>query len=132
MKDIIAGDFQSRSDEVLTRHRGILDILTKYQQTNARVCRAVVKSATSCGCIRIEGKKQELPEEEMTLEQLRDFMKTHIEGEICPTCRDEVEKAMGANMFYLASLCNALGLSMYDILLKEEQRLDALGRFHLR
>lgn len=132
MKDIIAGDFQSCAGEVIARHKGILDILSKYQQTNARVNRAVVKSATCCGCIKISGSKQDLPEEEMTLEQLRVFFKTQLEGELCPACRDEVEKSLGANMFYLANLCNALDLCLYDIMLKEEQRLETLGRFHLR
>lgn len=132
MKDIIAGDFQSRAGEVIARHKGILDILSKYQQTNARVSRAVVKSATCCGCIKINASKQELPEQEMTLEQLQQFFQTQVEGELCPACRDEVEKSLGANMFYLASICNALDLSLYDIMLKEEQRLNTLGRFHLR
>ena len=35
-------------------------------------------------------------------------------------------------MFYLASLCNALGLNLYDIYLKEYDKMNTLGKFTLR
>jgi len=131
MKDIIAEDFQNAVNDILTRNKSILDIITKYQDSNARVNRAVIKAATNCGCIRIEGKKQIIPED-AALEDIQQFMDTQIKGRLCPSCRETIEKELGSNLFYIASLCNTLDLNMYDIMLNEEKRLAMLGRFHLR
>ena len=58
MKDVIFDNFQNSVDESLLRHRSILDIITKLQESQARVNRAVAKSVTNCGCIKVEAKKQ--------------------------------------------------------------------------
>ena len=52
----------SLQDEVkhsLVRHKSILDIMTKLQEYNSRINRAIAKSVTSCGCIEMHAKKQE-------------------------------------------------------------------------
>lgn len=131
MKDFVAEEFQGMVNELLTRHKSILDTLSKFQDSNARVNRAVIKSVTNCGCIKIDGKKQAIPEN-VSLEDIHKFMSTQVKGKLCDNCRDAVEKEIGANLFYLAGLCNILGLSMYDIMIKEQERLDTLGKFHLR
>jgi hypothetical protein len=48
MKDIIVDDLQNTVDEYLLRHRSIMDILTKIQESSARINRAVAKSVTEC------------------------------------------------------------------------------------
>jgi len=131
MKDIMVEDFQDLVSELLTRHRSLLDQITKYQESNSRVNRAIVKAVTNCGCIRIEGRKQSIPED-ISFEELQEHMDTHVRGELCPNCREIIEKELGRNMFYLTSLCNTLNLSLYDILIKERDSLNTLGRFHLR
>ncbi|MGI6706051.1 MAG: DUF1573 domain-containing protein [Clostridia bacterium] len=131
MKDIMVEDFQDLVSELLTRHRSILDQITKFQDSNSRVNRAIVKAATNCGCIRIDGKRQSVPES-ISFEELQKHMDTHVRGELCPNCREIIEKEMGRNIFYLTSLCNTLDLSLYDILIKEKDSLITLGRFHLR
>ena len=53
MKDIIFDNFQNSVNNSLLRHKSILDILSKYAESNARVNRAIAKSVTNCGCIKI-------------------------------------------------------------------------------
>ena len=131
MNDIKFSDFQTAVDSTLARHRGVFDILSKTQEASARLNRAVIKAATSCGCIRMRAVKQEL-DESVTLEQLPSVMDRCVEGELCPNCRSVIEKELGALLYYTAGLCNTLDLSMYDAILNEEKRLTTLGRFSLR
>ncbi|HAG45078.1 MAG TPA: DUF1573 domain-containing protein, partial [Clostridium sp.] len=58
MKDLIFDEFQNSVDECLLRHKSILDIMSKLQESEARVNRALIKSVTSCGCLKVEAEKQ--------------------------------------------------------------------------
>lgn len=49
MKDIIFDDFQNAVSESLLRHKSVLDILSKLNESEARIDRAVTKSVTNCG-----------------------------------------------------------------------------------
>lgn len=129
MKDIIFDNFQNDVNESLLRHRSILDIMTKLNEANARVNRALAKSVTNCGCIKISAKKQDTFTENS---ESSPSLSTHIEGELCDNCREVIENEIGNNIFYLTSLCNCLDLNLYDILLKEENKIDILGKFSLR
>lgn len=131
MKDIIVDDFQYTVQELLVRNKSIIDSLTKFQDSNGRINRSIVKSVTQCGCIKINARKQVFPEEG-SFEEIRDSMKTHIEGKICSSCRDIIEKDIGRNLFYLASICNSLDLNLYDIIIKELERIKMLGKYNLR
>lgn len=132
MKDIIFDDFQNCVSESLIRHKSILDILTKYQESQARVSRAVAKSVTNCGCVKVSAEKQCLPCEDDSIENLNDCLKNHISGELCENCREVIERELGNNLFYLTSLCNLLDLNLYDILIKEYDRMKTLGKYTLR
>lgn len=131
MKDMMVDDFQYVAQELLVRNKSIIDLITKFQDSNARVNRSIVKSVTQCGCIRIHAKKQAFPEEG-DIEEIRNSMKTHLEGKLCENCRDIIEKDIGRNLFYLASICNSLDLNLYDIILKENERIKMLGKYNLR
>ena len=52
---------QEAVSEFLIRHRSVLDIISKFQEANARVNRAVVKAVTSCGCVEVEAGRQKFP-----------------------------------------------------------------------
>jgi hypothetical protein len=134
MKDIIFDDFQNSVDECLLRHRSILDILTKLQETQSRVNRAVAKSITNCGCIEIETKGKKLSDNKNAedLEVLDKCLDSNLKGELCNNCRDIIEREIGSNLFYLTSLCNLLDLNLYDILLKENDNIKTLGKYTLR
>ena len=134
MKDVIFDDFQNSVDELLLRHRSILDIMTKLQESEARINRAVAKTITNCGCIEIHSTKQQQPERNDidNMEDLKNFLNPQVNGELCENCRDVIENEIGNNMFYLASLCNLLGLNLYDIFLKEYDKIDTLGKYSLR
>lgn len=130
MKDLLYNHFQDSVDELLIRHKSILDVLTKFQESQTRVNRAVVKAVTSCGCIEINSKKQSYSNE-VSLQELKDFMDTHLKGNICSSCRDVIEKELGNNLFYMAALCNLVDVSMYDVMLKEYEKIKTLGVFNM-
>ena len=129
MKDIIYDDFQNSVNDSLLRHKSIIDLLTKYSESSARVNRAIAKSVTNCGCIEILAKKQNLSTEDSINNISLD---THIEGSLCDECRDIIEQEMGNNLFYLTALCNNLGINLYDILLQEFNKINTLGKFTFR
>jgi hypothetical protein len=134
MKDAIFDDFQNSVNESLLRHRSVLDIMTKLQESEARINRAVAKTVTNCGCMSIEAKKQDmnLHNDDIDIAELKHQLQTHVAGVACDNCRDVLEGEIGNHMFYLASLCNVLDLNMYDILLKEYDKIDTLGKFSFR
>ncbi|HBM80304.1 MAG: DUF1573 domain-containing protein [Clostridiales bacterium] len=135
MKDLIFDDFQEQVAEILIRHKSIIDILTKLQEAEARLNRAVAKSVTTCGCLQIDAKKQciscDMPKD-VTFEELSNMMKSHLKGSLCDNCRNIIEKEMGNNIFYIVSLCNALGINLYDVFLEEYDRLKLLGKYDMR
>ncbi len=130
LKDIIYDEFQHTVSEILLCNRSILDLLAKSQETNARMNRTIIKSVTSCGCLKIHAAKKKIPPE-TSLEELKSLLESHLEGKLCNSCRETLELEMGQTLFYLAALCNLLDLNMYDILIKEQKKLKALGLFNL-
>lgn len=134
MKDIVFDDFQNCVDDSLIRHASILDVLTKLQESEGRINRAIVKSVTSCGCISIKAEKQHIPQDEddINVKNLKKYLKTHVEGNLCDNCKDIVENEIGNNIFYIAAICNILDINLYDIMLKELNKTNTLGKFNLR
>ncbi|WP_315118833.1 DUF1573 domain-containing protein [uncultured Clostridium sp.] len=134
MKDIIFDNFQNSVDGSLLRHKSILDIMTKLQESDGRINRAIAKSVTNCGCIHIEAKSQ-LPtedSEDININELPNILDTHTRGILCENCREVIEREVGNHLFYLTSLCNTLDLNLYDILLREYDRINTLGKYSLR
>lgn len=130
MKDVIYDEFQNKVDEVLIRHANLLDILSKMGDAASRTNRAVVKSITSCGCLELNVSKPDVPNDS-NYEALKDFKSEHINGNLCPTCREKVEEELGKLEFYIAALCNSLDINLYDVILKEYKNISTLGRFSL-
>lgn len=130
MKDLIFDEFQNSVGESLLRNKSILDILTKLQDSETRINRSVVKSVTNCGCIKIDASKQNY--EHGDIEELKKTLDSHVKGSLCDNCREVVEQEIGRNLYYLASLCNTLDLNLFDILLKEQDKIDTFGKFNLR
>lgn len=132
MKDVIFDNFQDVVQESLLRHKSILDILTKYQESTARVNRAIAKAVTNCGCVKMTAEKQCLPRENDSIETLDKCLKTHLNGDLCDNCREVIEREIGNNIFYLTSLCNVLDLNLYDVLIREFDKINTLGKFTFR
>lgn len=130
MKDVIYDEFQNKVDEVLIRHANLLDILSKMGDAASRTNRAVVKSITSCGCLELNVSKPDVPNDS-NYEALKDFKSEHINGSLCPTCREKVEEELGKLEFYIAALCNSLDINLYDVILKEYKNISTLGKFSL-
>lgn len=130
LKDGNCDLFQQAVSDYLIRHRSIMDVLSKYQETNARVNRAVAKAVTNCGCLAVHASRRSCSEE-MSLEDYRQLADSHLQGELCEHCQEVIEGEIGANLFYLAALCEVLGLDLATVLEKEKNRINTLGVFHL-
>lgn len=130
MKDLLCDQFQDSVDEVLTRHKSILDVLTKLQETSSRVNRAVIKSVTSCGCIKIDASIQEVPKD-VAYKDVKSYMNNHLKGELCDVCKEKITQEIGRNLFYIAALSNDLDINLYDVLINECNKIEALGEYSL-
>ncbi len=123
-------DFQKKVALLIARNNNLLDILTKYQDSCAKVCRTAVKSATGCGCIKIEAEKALFNMNEMQNSSPKEL--SGVIGSLCTDCRDRLESEIGESLFYLAAVCNALGMSMKDIMKKEISNVEILGKYSLK
>jgi len=130
LKDLLCDEFQNTVSELLIRHQSILDVLSKLQEASARINRAVTKSVTSCGCIKVNAERRKIPENISILE-LKAFLESHLNGELCPNCQEIVEAEIGRSLFYIAALCNQLDLNLYDVFIKEQKKLSTLRFFNL-
>ncbi len=130
MNDIMLDDFQNSVCESLMRHKSIIDILTKLTESNARINRAIAKSATQCGCISISACRQKLPED-ASLENISQLLSTQIEGSLCENCREILEREIGTHLYYLAALCGEVDINLFDVLINENDKLKTLGKFTL-
>lgn len=122
--------FQKKVASLLVRNSNILDILTKCQISCARLCRSTVKSATGCGCTKITALKT--PTQFSSNGPLPSAQTTGTDGSVCSDCRNIIENEIGEMLFYIASLCNALDISMDDIMKREIKNVEALGKYSLR
>lgn len=130
MKPLSCTEFQATVSQYTIRHRSILDILSKSQDATARVNRAVTKAVTSCGCVQINASKQAAPIE-ISLRDWRNYVDTHLQGQLCEDCRDIIETELGRLVFYLAALSNTLGLNLDQVISKENERIRTLNIFNL-
>ncbi len=135
MKDLIFDEFQDTVSTCLLKHKSILDILSKLQESQARVSRAVIKSVTNCGCVKINAEKQHIGNnidlDNIDLDNLNECLANHLEGELCTNCRKVIERELGSHLFYITSLCNTLDLNLYDILLNEYKDIKTFEKCNL-
>jgi hypothetical protein len=122
--------FQDEVDAYLVRHRSILDVLSKLEESTSRVNRAVVKAVTACGCINITAGKQQFPSD-VGLADIKAYLHTHLNGTLCDRCRETVETEIGSSLFYTAGLCSLLDLDLGDVQEKQHSRIKSLGIFNL-
>ncbi len=131
IKDIYIDDYQAVVSDLPVRNRSVLDITSKFIIASSRVNRSVLKAATNCGCIKIQASKQSY-KSDIDYEDMLKQMDTHIKGNICDECREKIEEEIGNTLFYMTSLCNALNISIYDVILKDKESISTLGSFGLR
>jgi len=130
MSDFNFSTFESRVSESLIRHKSILDVITKLQESASKVNRAIVKSATDCGCIEITARKQNVPSD-ITYSELSAYLNSQVEGALCDNCKDVIESELGNHLFYVTSLCNLLDIDFETMLKKEYDKIGALGKYSL-
>ena len=130
MKDLLCDQFQADVESHLIRHKSVLDTMTKLTEANARVGRALAKAVAECGCIKVVASRQTFPED-IPLEQLSQHADSHLRGQLCDSCREALEEEIGQTLFYLTGVASNVGISVYDCLLKEHQKITTLGSFNL-
>lgn len=123
-------DFQKQVDKTLLRHKSILDIMTKMEEYNSRINRAVAKSVTMCGCIEIHASKQNY--EGDTLKESAKSASSHVTGELCPSCKENLEHEIGSYLFYMMALCNTFEIDISEVLSAEYINAKALGFFSMK
>jgi len=126
----LAAEFQAAVSQYLIRHRSILDILAKLHETTARVQRAVSRAVTECGCLEVHAQRQQIPPD-ISYWEMRNYVRTHLDGQLCEQCREALETELGHNLFYFTALCEALNLQSDAILRQEMKRVTTLGVFNL-
>lgn len=130
MKDVIVDNFQNTVSESLVRHKSIVDIMTKLSESNARINRALAKAITTCGCVNVSAKKQKIPEN-ASLEDISKIFNNQIQGKLCDNCREVLEEEIGSELYYLAAFCNSLDLDLFDILIKQYNHINTLGKYRM-
>ncbi|MBO8165240.1 MAG: DUF1573 domain-containing protein [Brevibacillus sp.] len=123
-------DFQEQVSQLLIRHRSVLDVISKTQESTARVNRALTKAITECGCIEVIAKKQPY-DVNKTLQENAANLDTHLTGRLCDHCQEVITAELGKNLFYLTALCNLTDLKLSNVLQSESQRLHTLGVYNL-
>lgn len=114
----------------MVRHRSILDVITKLQESVARANRAMVKSVTKCGCLKIEADKQPIPAS-VSLDRIGEYVRSHLEGKMCTECIEKVNMELGKIMFYVTAACTLLNLDLKDVISDENDRISTLGIYSL-
>lgn len=131
MKDLICDEFQNVVGELLIRHRSILDITTKLSEAVSRLNRAIAKSVTECGCISVDASKIQIPKDIDSIQELKNYLDSHVRGKLCPNCEEIITNEMGKMLFYSAALCNTLDINLYDVFIKEYKKSSTLGIFNM-
>ena len=121
MESELITEYQTRAEQVLKRNKSLLDILTKLQCANGRVARSVIKAATACGCIEIDGRRNP-----------PDKPNSRLRGQLCEDCLSTVRTEIGEALFYTASLCSALGIGLEEVIVSDLSRSDMMGSYSLR
>ena len=62
---------------------------------------------------------------------LKSLLDSHLSGELCSHCRENIETEIGRSLFYMTALCNLLDLNLYDIFIKEHKQLEILRGYTL-
>lgn len=130
MEPLDCNSFQEAVSRCLVRHKSILDCTSKLDEASARVNRAIAKAVTTCGCLTISASRQTFPQD-ACFSELRNFTKSHLDGTLCPECRDVLESEIGRTLFYVAALCDLLDLDIEEVIQQEKGRLSTLGFFNL-
>src|SRR5699024_5737235 len=82
VSDKICDNFQDTVSQLLIKHKSILDILTKQQESVTRMNRAIIKAVTICGCIEVHASKQKISDE-ISIENIQNVLDNHVRGNLC-------------------------------------------------
>ena len=122
--------FQDCVSDAQFRNKSILDIVTKLSEQTSLLNRAISKSVTHCGCVKINARKQCINNQK-TIEENKISLDNHLDGYLCSRCKDKIEEEMGDLMFYLASLCETLDINLEEVIEHKIDFLKTFGKYSL-
>lgn len=122
--------FQDQVADLLLRHRSLLDVMSKFGQSDASVNRAITKAITECGCLEVHAKRQPY-KAEMDINEAKQTLESHVQGHLCENCKDVVRSELGKHLFYMSALCNHLDINLDEVVEKESSKCNTLGIFNL-
>ncbi|GAA4723448.1 DUF1573 domain-containing protein [Brevibacillus fulvus] len=130
MGNVNLSNFQELVSQLLIRHRSVLDVMSKTQETVARINRSLTKSITECGCVEIAAKKQVF-DSSKSLAEHHQNMPTHMLGSLCEHCSEILKTEIGKHLFYLTAICNITEIDLTEVIKQETDHLNTLGVFNL-
>lgn len=130
IQDIITDELQYMVEEYESMNTSMIDQMTKLSDYCSKLNRSISKASTQCGCISITANKQNYETSHGTSMSPRPLDKNCI-GDLCPDCKELIEKHMGSTLYYMAALCNTLELNLYDVILKELDKVDLLRKYNI-
>lgn len=130
MSSLNCPEFQQTVANFLLRHQSILDILSKTAESTSRVNRAVTKAVTTCGCLKVTAAKKPFPSE-ISIKDFKELFSSHLDGEVCDSCKEIIIDEIGKALFYYTALCNTLHIDLQEVLEKENSKILTLGHFNM-
>lgn len=120
MKDMIFDYFQESVENNINMNQNILNIISKYNDSTKKINTDMIKAAALCGCLKPR-----------VLRNFSDNCQSSddsLNEPLCRNCRENLEDEIGSNIFYLTALCSHLGISLYDVFIKEYNKIEYLEK----
>ena len=133
IQDIATDTLQFSIEEYQCLNKSILEQMAKLNEYANNLNKSIIKSCIQCGCLKIQTEKSCY---ESTYDKDITTNSTFINdnnciGTPCKDCAEQFEKNIGGCLYYLASLCNTLDLNLYDIILKELDKINILRKYNI-
>lgn len=128
----ITEEFQCTVKENDYFNKNILEQLAKLQEVAAKLNKNIVRACTYCGCIEINANNKLYSyNDDINLDMIKLLDPHHISGMLCEDCKDLIEKNIGSCLYYLACISNSFDLNLNEVLLKEMDKINILGKFNI-
>jgi hypothetical protein len=132
LNNTITEEFQCTVKENDYFNKNILEQLAKLQEVSAKLNKTVIRACTYCGCIEINANNKLYSYDgDINLDMIKLLDPHHISGDLCEDCKDLIEKNIGSCLYYLACISNSFDLKLNEVLLKEMNKINILGKFNI-
>lgn len=132
LNNTITEEFQCTVRENDFFNKNILEQLAKLQEVSAKLNKTIIRACTHCGCIEINANNKLYSyDDDINFDMIKLLDPHHISGDLCEDCKDLIEKNIGSCLYYLACISNSFDLNLNEVLLKEMNKINILGKFNI-